>query len=276
MKRVLCALMLTALVIGCQPQQQVEEISPTVYPYDLRARVSSGMLTLAWKLSGEALLSGYNIYITDYPLAAEYPDGNYPDAVKPFNLTVYPGDTDPDDAVVHFEAKGLDNGHKYYVSVRAVYPDRSMSRPSNEIMAVPGPRGEITLDLRYQGDHDGYSFTDETYVAADNVNNDIYFYWLDGKRYLASPSRLDGFLRESRFLRLSFTGDEADVAASVVAEDPTPDQKRVAVGDGDWVLMRTADGQHVLLHILGFIGSDKEQKVRLGYVVSTLTGEIFF
>jgi len=276
MRRLAILILILSGLVGCKPTEKVEEVSTTVIPYELRADVNSGMMVLSWKLRGQALLSGYNIYLTDYSLADAYPDGDYPESVKPVNLTVYPGDTNPDDGIVHYEALGLTNGQRYYATVRAVYPDRAMSRPSNEIQAVPGPRGTIALGLRYQGDHDGYSFAGEKYVQADNVANDLYFFFKDGEDILASPNRLDGFLRESKLWLLPFKGEAAEVMARVATADLPKANDKIAVRKNDWVLLRTADNHHVLLNVKGITGQGKGRVMTLYFAVSMLDGDMFF
>ena len=269
-------LLVMIIAAGCGPTKKPSEVSTTIYPYDLSVSGGNRKLELSWKAHGEGLISGYNIYISRTSLAAEYPDGKYPATVKPHNLTVFPGDTNPEDKVEHYDAEGLENGVKYYVTVRTVMSDRSLSRPSNEVAVVAGPRGEITLDSRYQGEHDGYSFEEEAYTGADADNNDIYFYSLDGVDYLASPTRLNGFLRESKFLVLPYKGDLSDILAKVNGAELSPSEIRTKISTGSWVLMRTADKANVLLKVLGFSGEGKDRQVNLQFAVSGLKSEIFF
>jgi len=270
-------LLILVSAIGCGPKQTPpSEVSPTVYPYDLSVSAGNHKLELSWKLHGDTLISGYNIYISRSSLEAEYPNGKYPSTVKPYNLTIFPGDTNPEDDIEHYDAEGLENGVKYYVTVRTVLPGRSLSKPSNEVAVVAGPRGEITLDSRYQGNHDGYSFEEDDYTGADADNNDVYFYSLEGTDYLASPTRLNGFLRESKFMVLPFRGDMADMFSKVNGSSLNPSEIRAEVSAGSWVLMRTADGANVLLKVLGFNGEGKDRKVELRFAVSGLKGEIFF
>ncbi len=267
---------LIAILAGCGPQKPPAEEAPaTIYPYDLKVEPKDGMLQISWKKEGKGLISGYDIYITPYSLRAEYPDGNYPESVEPFNQAIFPGDTNPEDNVEHYDAEGLENGVKYYVSVRVVFPNRAMSRATAEVAAVPGPRGEIKLQARYQGEHDGYSFMENTYVRADASDNDVYFYSVDNADYLASPNRL-GFLRESKFMILPLHGDIDEVMSKVNNSEFKPSEDRVEISKGDWVLMTTQDDRHVLLHVLSLSGQGKERTVDLYFAVSALKGEIFF
>ncbi|MGD8922455.1 MAG: hypothetical protein PVH24_04340 [Candidatus Zixiibacteriota bacterium] len=267
---------LIAFLAGCGPKKQpVEEAPSSIYPYDLKVEPNDGMLKISWKRAGKGLISGYDIYITPYSLRAEYPNGDYPESIKPFNQAIFPGDTNPEDNVEHYDAEGLENGVKYYVSVRIVFPSRAMSRATAEVAAVPGPRGEIKLQARYQGEHDGYSFMENTYTRADASDNDVFFYSVDNVDYLASPNRL-GFLRESKFMVLPLQGDIDQVTNKVNNSEFKPSEERVEVSKGDWVLMMTQDDRHVLLHVLEFSGRGKERAIMLYFAVSALKGEIFF
>ena len=125
----------------------------------------------------------------------DYPGATLPSSVKPFNPTPFPGDTNPDDGVEHFTAEGLQNGVTYYVTIRTVYPDGTLSPPSREVGVVCNPRGEVEISIRYESEHDGYSFAGDRYVRADTDENDLYFFSKDGIDYIASPDRLDGFLK---------------------------------------------------------------------------------
>ncbi len=198
-------------------------------------------MTIAWKVECPQLISGYNIYISDQPLTI--------DDSQPFNDAVYPGDTNPDDGVVQYDAQGLDNGVRYYVSARVVFPDQSLSAPSEEVVAVCGPRGEIELATRYSSEQDGYSFAHNQYVRADDLNNDLYFYSKGGTDYLASPLRLDGFLRNSRFVRLLVNGDLETAKSRLASIDSEPRDNRVAVREGDWVWIVTTEGHHALVQV---------------------------
>jgi hypothetical protein len=275
-KRTILIPVLAIAFVSCKPPGKPGEGPPAVYPYDLKVEVDSRTMMLFWKNHGEGLISGYNIYISETPLADRFPDGDYPESVRPHNTAVFPGDTNPEDGVEHYEAEGLQNGRKYYVSVRIVFPDRTLSRPSNEVAAVPGPRGELVLDMRYRGDRDGYSFAGDAYVRADDTRNDLYFFSLNGKNFLASPTRLNGFLRESRFIVLPFDGEAHDVMERVVGFEDSPTSDRVEVTVGDWILMRTQDGTHALMNVIDITGTGEERRIKFYFAVSALEGELFF
>ncbi|MBN1211231.1 MAG: hypothetical protein JXA92_01520 [candidate division Zixibacteria bacterium] len=276
MKKNVSLVILIGLLLSCAPKKEVSEAPTDIYPYDLKIAVDKGTMTLSWKTHGDGLKSGYNIYISREPLVEKYPGRNLPSSVRPFNPVNYPGDTNPDDSVTYFTAEYLEDGVKYYVSVRVNYTDRTLSRPSNEVVAVCGARSEFNLAFRYRSENDGYSFFKDEPVRADAVDNDIYFYAKDGVDYLASPSRLDGFLRKNRFRVLSLKGVFDFVKDKVNGSNVTPDEDRVEIKKGDWVLVETVENTHALLQVLDFIGDGEEREVKLFLAFSPLKDEILF
>ncbi len=144
--------------INCAPKRVVEEAPSGCVPHDVRVDVNDGSMIVSFKETCEVLKSGYNIYISRQPLADDYPGQTLPASVVPHNHPVFPGDTNPDDGIEQYEAKGLENGVPYFVSVRTVFPDRTLSKPSQELVTVCGPRGEMELAIRYTSDNDGFSF----------------------------------------------------------------------------------------------------------------------
>ena len=222
------------------------------------------------------MISGYNIYISEEPLAAKYPGPSLPETVKPFNSTFYPGDKNPDDGIEHFTAEGLKDGVKYYVTVRVVMADRSLSEPSNEVVAVCGASSEFDLAFRYREKNDGYSFAGDKHVRADASDNDIYFYAKDGVDYLASPSRLDGFLKNNRLTVLPYKGNIRFIKEKMKSYGGEPSEDRVAVAKGNWVLVKTDQNTHALLQVLDFKGEGEDRQVRLSLAYCPLPGEMFF
>ncbi|MCX6833610.1 MAG: fibronectin type III domain-containing protein, partial [candidate division Zixibacteria bacterium] len=214
MKRTFPAILTVLVLAGCGPvtvRQSSETPLPTetrkqVSIADLRVSVNDKSMIVSWKRIGQGAISGYNIYISERPLFALYPDAHVDSSIAPYNATPFPGDTNPEDSVENFEATHLENGVKYFVTVRVVFPDGLVSRPSSEVTVVCGPRGEIELPIRYQSSPDGYSFEKNAYTDANSTDNDLYFYSKDGRDYLASPRRLDGFINDTRFLVLPFRG----------------------------------------------------------------------
>lgn len=138
-----------------------------IYPADLTVEPGHQRMAITWKRVGAGLISGYNVYISEEPLTRNSLPLSQSESAEPFNTAPFPGDTDPADGVERFEAEGMVNGRKYFVTVRIIYPDRSLSKPSNEVMVVCGPRGEISLVARFAGDNDGLAMTTGRSVRAD-------------------------------------------------------------------------------------------------------------
>lgn len=261
---------------SCAPKKESWESRGECYPYDARVEVNDRQMTVIWKKRCSRLMSGYNIYISTEPLVSRYPGTELPASVKPFNPTPFPGDTNPEDNLEHFEATGLKNGVKYYVSVRVVNPDRTLSKPTNEVVAVCGPRGEMELSVRYKSEHDGFSFEKNEYVRADNLENDLYFFSKNGTDYLSSPNRLDGFLRKNKFHVLPFKGTFEEIKEQFARYDTPPTQERVAIKPGDWVHMVTPEGTNALLYVKKIEGEGEKRQVRLFYAYSPLPHEAIF
>ncbi len=263
-------------VFGCAAKKVADESPTGCVPSEVKVETADRSMTVIFTPSCGQLISGYYIYISEEPLSAYAQDTVLPGSIKPFNLASFSGDTDPDDGVERFEADRLENGKKYFVSVRTIFPDRTLSRSSTEIPAVCGPRGEMQLSIRYKSDRDGFSFKQNGYVSADNLANDLYFYSKDGKDFLASPVRLDGFLRDNRLARLSLEGEYEQVKTRLTAAAEIPEQERIEVKKGDWVLLYTADKSFALLQVLDFSGAGEKRVVRLFYAYSALEDEILF
>jgi len=277
MRRITYSVAVLAIIAGCGPEEIADESGAGRDPFDLKVEPGNKKMTVSWKPQRSALIAGYNIYVSESPISRNSRGTVPPSNVEPFNSTPFPGDTNPDDGVEVFIAEGLDNGVRYYVSVRVVYPDGVFSEPSAEIPVVCGPRGEIELSIRYRSDRDGYSFEEDAYVRADATGNDMYYYSKDGVDYLASPVRLDGFLKSNRLLILSCKGSLSDVSACAVEQGRVPADDRVAITEGDWVHLRTPDNMNALVRVIGFSGRGEDRQVKLFFAYSTLTdGTMFF
>jgi hypothetical protein len=284
MKRTVPAILALLVLAGCGPGG-VRQSSKSRYPagacqavsiVDLAVSVNDKSMIVSWREIGQSTISGYNIYISERPLSVLYPDAYIDSSVAPYNLSPFPGDTDPEDGVEYFEATDLENGVRYYVTIRVVYPDGSVSGPSDEVAAVCGPRGEIELPIRYQSSPDGYSFEKNAYTDANSTANDLYFYSKDGYDYLASPRRLDGFINDTRFLVLPFRGSFDEVVAHLAEFEPGEAEDQVQIFPGDWVLASCERGTNALLEVKAIKGSGKERRVALFFAYSTIVEEIVF
>ncbi|MDZ4723390.1 MAG: fibronectin type III domain-containing protein [candidate division Zixibacteria bacterium] len=231
-------------------------------------------ITLTWKTSGKKQISSYNIYINREPKLVHKETGL--PLVDPFNSEPFLGDTNPDDSVTTFVAKGLRNGVKYYVSVRAAYSNQSLSEPTDELIAVCAPRGKIVLSLRSQSDKDGYSLINDQYVSAHDTANDLYFFSKDTIDYLCSPARFDGFLKENTLILLPFAGTHDEIISKSPLFKNYIAGDRVTIRTGDWVLLRMPDATHALIRVLGIKGKGTDKRVQLSFVYSPLPDEYFF
>jgi len=274
MKKLIILSVVMIILAGCGPKPEVE-YAGTVYPVDLKVEVNHERMDLSWRTVGDGAISGYHIYISPEPLAAGYPGPEIDASVPTYNVTPFPGDTDPDDGIENFEATQLENGVRYFVTVRIVYPDQTVSRPSNEVVAVCGAKGDIELTVRYQSEQDGYSFELNKYVRADAIENDLYFFSKDGVDYLASPKRLDGFIRDTRFVVLPYRGSLKEVLSRVGDAELSGDTDQVEVSIGDWILLFCEGHSHAYVNVKGLEGTAKDRRVKLFFAYSALAEELW-
>jgi hypothetical protein len=188
------------LALACPPSPGESSRFPS--PYDLRVETVSHGADIYWSVnrkSGE-IISGYNIYLSEESMKPVFPDWrkSHP---QPYNHTPYPGDTDGDITRESFEIRGLENGRRYYVSVRTMGSDGWESGPSNEVAFTPLARGEFVVSSFHSRDDGGFSFDDEISVPARDPRCDIYLYSKGNDVGLSSPHRLGAGLRKTGFIR---------------------------------------------------------------------------
>jgi hypothetical protein len=274
-KRIIILSMSVLLLFGCKPKEVAEERS-TCNPTDIKVDVNHEMMDVSWINPCKELISGYNIYISETPLNNSYPGTELPSSVKPFNDSSFVGDTNPDDGIEIFEAKNLKNNKKYYITVRMINPNMTLSKPSQEVIAVCGAREEIELSIRYKSNQDGYSFKDNQYVRADNLQNDLYFFSKDGTDYLNSPHKLDGFLNINKLAKLSYKGNFENLRSKIQSLRFKTDQDKVKIAKNDWLIMKTASGNYCLINVIGFSDSGVNRKVKLFIAYSSVPNELIF
>jgi len=266
--------MLLLISGGCGPKVQLKSFGTECAPTNLEVKADDETLMLKWNTNcpDGRLLSGYYIYLEKKPLA-DYRNQAPPRGVKPLNHDPYPGDTDPEDRWETMKIEHLDNGVEYYVSVRALYPDRTVSIASNEVAVMPRPEGEFELAFRYSDLNDGFSFANCETVRADGELNDLYFYHKDGIDFIASPHRLNGFLRKSSFYSLGKTKSiyqypELDLDFAPVEKIPA------LVGES--YLVKTADGNFAKIRIEQITGENKERRMFIKYIYQTNKEQMSF
>jgi len=280
------ASLVLAFAFGCGPKKPAVTSEtglppvthPDIRPVELQVVAGNGTMTVRWKQQGTGVISGYNIFISREPITLKTPQLASAVAVAPHNTTVYPGDTNLEDEAIEYIAYGLDNGVKYYVSVRVVYPDQSMSKPSNEVLAVCGPRGEFTLTMRYKAENDGFSLVTGRHVRADASTNDLYFFSKDGVDYLASPTRLNAYLRKTSFSLVRAGGQFDDIRQRLAAGKGTIGNgtDKIGISTGNWLLVTTAENYSALIQVKGLTGQNDAHSVTLWYALCPMAGATTF
>jgi hypothetical protein len=244
-------------------------------PAKVAVQPGNHKLVIRWdpNCSDSVILSGYNIYLLNKPLDKKDYGPNPSSRIKPHNSVPYPGDTGTDSRLESMEINNLDNGREYFISVRAVYPDESVSAISDEISAICRPEGEFTLEFRYAGLNDGFSFARGLSVRADASANDIYFFQKDGFDFIASPHRLNGFLRKSELYSL---GKTESIYQYPKFELTNPSAEKLPVLRGESYLIKTADGNYAKIWLQGATGEGKERTLKFIYIYQTIKGLIRF
>lgn len=269
MRRIIALMIIAGLVIQCGPPPSKDEaIHKQCAPGKLTAKPNDGSLFLKWETpcSENVVVSGYNIYFERESLN-KYQNKKLPGHIKSFNSAPYPGDADPETSFETIEIGGLENGVEYFVSVRTVYSDGHISSASNEVPIICRPEGEFELAYRYKADNDGFSFSEGVTARADSDENDLYFYGKDGVNFLASPHRLNGFIRKSQFYSLGPTENIYQYPELELDFSPVD---RIPINIGESYIVLTADGNYAKLRIEDITGENKERIVKIKYIYQTL------
>ncbi len=269
MKRFLILFIMAAYAVGCGPSVRYEElITEECTPGELSVQPNDRQLTIRWETNcpDDKLLSGYFIYLEPKPVSEKYLASYPPKSLKPFNLAPYPGDTDPESSYETMVISNLENGVEYFVSVRTVFPDKKLSVSSNQVSTMCRPEGEFELAFRYAAPNDGFSFSNNTAVRADAEENDIYFYNKDGFDFLASPHRINGFLRESKFYSL---GKTKDIYQYPTMEIDFEAVEKMPVLVGESYLIKTADNKYAKIRIEDTSGEGKQRVLKIKYIYQT-------
>lgn len=251
------------LLAGCGPPKPSEGQARGCPPNGTQVKIDNRSMVVSWKDDCNQTISGYNIYISPASMDT-YGDTNEIPG-RPFNDVVYAGDTDPDDPIIYYDVSGLDNDSPYQVTVRLVYPDRTLSPPSEPILTICGPTGEFEIQSRFSGKKDGFSLAKEEHVRADADDNDLYVYAKEGLFYIASPSRLDGFIRNNRLKKRSQDWDLLRVGLSRKGLGDLPNEDRLTIAEGDQIWMITPDAHHAQLTVLELSGAGDQFRARFRY-----------
>lgn len=269
MKKFVVLILALAIFIQCGPPRPVEEaIYRVCAPGDLTVHAGDGSAFIQWgaPCPDSIRVAGYNIYLSETPLE-KYRIKELPDQYTPYNSAPYPGDSNPEKSFETMETGGLENGQKYYVSVRTVYTNGKLSAASNEIELICRPEGQFDLAYRYSGQNDGFSFADGSAAPSDGDKNDLYFYVADGMDFLASPHRLNGFIRHSSFYSLGATENIYQYPAINLDIEPVD---RIPIKIGESYVIKTADGNYAKIRIESATGLNKERVIHVRYVYQTI------
>jgi hypothetical protein len=274
-KGLLLLIVLLSIVTACSSGLKVKSIRTECAPSNLEVKANDHTLFLKWDTNcpDDVLLSGYYIFLEKKPIYELFHDTIPPSKIKPFNHTPYPGDTDPEDSFETMLIQNLDNGVEYFISLRTIFPDHSISVSSNEIAAMCRPEGQFDLAFRYADLNDGFNFKTGQAVRADAENNDLYFFNKDGFDFIASPHRLNGFLRHTKFYSLGKTGD---VYQHRKLDLDIPSVEKMPVIAGESYLIETADGNYAKIRIENISGEKKERFLSIKYIYQTKPGIMRF
>jgi hypothetical protein len=257
------------MALSCAPPRiEPRLVTTECAPSNLTVRTDDHKMYLKWDTNCPegTLLSGYYIYILEEPIHDKYHNIRLPKSIKPHGQGVYPGDTDPESSFETISIENLENGIEYFISVRTVFPDKSVSASSNEVNVICRPEGRFELSFRYSALNDGFSFGFGEPVRADSDRNDIYFYSKDDYDFIASPHRLNGFLKKSKFYSLGKTKDIYQYPN--IELDFAPVEK-IPIFEGESYLIKTAEGNFAKLRIEKISGENKERKLDIKYIYQT-------
>jgi hypothetical protein len=283
MKKIAIISLAMLIIVQCAPPSMMEKpsekdkitISTPCTPSKLTVKPDDRKISLRWETNcAEAvLLSGYYIYILEKPLEQKYFNSPPSFSIRPYNPIPYPGDTDPESRYETMTIEDLDNGKEYFITVRSVYPDGGISGSSNEVAVICRPEGEFKLAFRYAGLNDGFSFSKGKAIRADASANDIYFFQKDGFDFIASPDRLNGFLRKSLFYSL---GKTENIYQYPKFDLDIPSAEKLPILAGESYLVKTADGNFAKIRIEAMSGEGKERTLKINYIYQTVKGLIRF
>jgi hypothetical protein len=229
------------LFSGCGPKPAGIKYN---IPYDVQVTTQNKSAILKWRVDRrtDIPIGGYNIYLAE---SAE-------SGGELYNSAPYPGDTDGDIGNESIELNDLDNGKKYYVSIRTVFSDGSLSEPSPGAAFIPLDKGTIEISTNHTTEKSGYSFAKHKYTAARDFDNDIYIYATDSRIGISSPSRLHVSLRETLIKIADDTGGSFE-----------PTQKLV---EGRAYILKTAAGGKAKLTLKSITGSPPNVKAIFDYI----------
>lgn len=241
-------------------------------PQLTRAEGFADRLEMTWRTfrGGHDVVGGYDVYVSTSPGLAKLPEGDQRLIGSLYGGTPYPGDTD---GIIDSESITIAPvviGTRYFVHVRTVLPDGHQSPPSEEREVIARPRGSFTLQPRFSGKNDGFSFAGDRGVSCLSDSNDIYLFLGKDGPYLGSPSRLDPLLRSTRFATL---GPSVSIDDYPTRSEPPDTSDKVAVESGRSILVLITDGRIAKMRPRQMQGSGSSVAVTFDYVYQPILGE---
>ncbi len=263
----LVVLTIMLLAVSCQSNKQgtSDEMAKRCNPHSLAIdSTGSHYVKIAWNpgCPGTRIMQGFNIYYSPSPLATKYSGHEMPDNIKPFNREVYLGDPDGNEKWESFEFENIPLGQLFYVHVRVVNADNSLSLPSNEIEMVCYPQGIFELNVSYSGDKSGFSFVTGSHCATDAVENDLYFYSKGGQDFLCSPIRISDVNRNNKI----YLGGKSQVLGDVNGFTPKGSGvEKTELVHGMIYIVETEGGHLAKLRLIRMEGKGDSRKAVFEY-----------
>ena len=195
--RFVLLLLPTAAVFSCARKPAVESaaipITTRLRPYDVVANAGDRTARLLWKIDRlpDVPIHGYNIELADSPEGPWTPYLRFP----------YPGDTDGDISKETIDLENLTNGRKYFARVKTIIRDSLDSEPSAIVSFRPFEKGTLQISTDLNSTTAGFSFRKKLYLPAKDYDNDLYFYFNESRKGIASPSLLHPGLRRTLIAR---------------------------------------------------------------------------
>jgi hypothetical protein len=165
--KILFGILAVFLIQACEIQEPYEDFTPPAIPRDVVMLNGDERVDLYWRANTESDLAGYNIYVSD-----SY-EGKY--------LNIGSSVTN---SFVDFDAV---NGETYYYAVTAYDYNGNESELSFDVIyATPRPEGfnQSIFDYLEFPDNSGYSFSEYSVFAYDDLNTDFFFENFEGTFYL--------------------------------------------------------------------------------------------
>lgn len=219
------------------------------------------------------VVAGYNVYVSSSPGADKLASSDSLLLACLFGGSAYPGDTD---GIIDSESVAITPvtlGKRYYVHVRTAFPGGRQGPASAEHSVIARPRSVMTLQPRFAGPNDGFSFSADHIVGSLSDSNDIYLFAAKGGLFLGSPARLNPLLRSTR---LSDLGPSASIEDFPnCPREPYGDEKSL-VTPGHTILVVTEDGRMAKLRPRDPLGTSDTASIVFDYIYQPIAGEPHF